>query len=83
MVKTPVVVISIDHGLIETTVKPSTARCRVVVRDYDVDGVESRDLSTDSTGRRYLEEIHDFGRSVQRTSPHATHNGGRIRQRKR
>ena len=48
------IVIAIDGGIAEVA-SHSGAPCRVIIRDYDIDGAEPKRLARDPEGRRCFE----------------------------
>jgi hypothetical protein len=50
------VVISIERGIADVT-HHSGAPCQVVIRDYDIDGMDGESVSADPDGRRCLVQV--------------------------
>lgn len=49
--------IYLEGGIIQEINLPNNSNCRIIVRDYDIEGTPEEDLSIDEVGSQYIESI--------------------------
>jgi hypothetical protein len=55
--KVPEIVITVDGGLIQDVKIPKNCHIRVKVMDFDVEGCEDDEITTNRAGDEYVESI--------------------------
>lgn len=53
------IVVAVEGGLADV-VEYSGRPCRIIIRDYDTDGADRRNLTRDTEGRRCFERLFEF-----------------------